>query len=274
MTVWGKNRQPRILWLSNRSKRFRNQAKRKVSLQSQIADFWQRHATPIAFYLFWLRRMLWIAIILGSIAVFVAWLLHPQTLPILKLQVAGNQHTTLEQLQHTIAPVATGSFFQVDAAQVRQQVLQLPWVKTAEVQKIWSDTLSITLVEYQAVARWDRNTWVDSTGKLFVLPELEQKNVQNLPTFTGQEANLNDILANYARWQTWLQSKSLGISEIGCNARRAWYIILNNRTKLLLGRDEGDSRIQRFIQFYPQMQLNSPMVIDLRYRGGIAVHAP
>jgi|GEM_PF-903665 cell division protein FtsQ len=274
MTVWGKKRQSRIFWLSDRSKQFRNQAKRKATYQSQIAIFWQRHATQIRFYLFWLRRIVWIAVILGSIAVFITWLLNPQTLPILKLQVAGNQQTTLTTLERIIAPVATGSFFQVDAAQVRQQVLQLPWVKTAEVQKKWSDTLLINLVEYQAAARWDRNTLVDSTGKLFVLPEPEQKNVQNLPTFTGQEANLNDILANYSRWQTVLQSQSLGISEIGCNARRAWYILLNNKIKLLLGRDEGDSRIQRFIQFYPQMQLNPPAVVDLRYRSGLSVHVP
>ena len=58
---------------------------------------------------------------------------------------------------------------------------------------------------------------------------------------------------------------------MGCNARRAWYIILNNKIKLLLGRDEGEQRIQRFIQFHSRMKLDPPLLIDLRYRSGIAV---
>jgi cell division protein FtsQ len=256
------------------NKRFRNQAKRKVSLRHQLDEIWQHHAVSIQRGLFWLRRIVWIALSLGSIAAFTAWLLDPQTLPILELQVAGNQQTTLAQLQRTITPFATGSFFQVDAARVRQQVLTLPWVKTAAVKKVWSHTLRITLVEYQAVARWDADTFVDDTAKLFVLPKAEQQNVQNLPNFTGKEDNVNDILVNYLHWQSVLQSVALDIREIGCNARQAWYIILNNKIKLLLGRDEGDVRIQRFAHFYPRSKLVPPALVDLRYRSGIAVHAP
>lgn len=270
--MWGKKPANTFLQPNRLDKRYKNQARRKISLQQQVSRVWQRHTTSIQLSLFWLRKIVWIAIGLGCIATFTAWLLDPQTLPILELRVEGNKHTTLTQLQHSIAPFATGSFFQVDAAQVQQQVLRLPWVKTATVKKMWSDTLLITLVEYQAVARWDDNTFVDSTALLFVLPKEEQQNVQNLPTFTGKEDSVNDILVNYSHWQQLLQPTSLDIREIGCNARQAWYIILNNKTKLLLGRDEADSRIQRFIRFHARIK-REPALIDLRYRGGIAVRA-
>lgn len=264
--LWKKTAYP----VFDRTKRFKNQAKRKVSYQAQFTAIWQRYAVLWAMYGLWVRRIFGIAVILGSIAAFIAWLLHPQTLPILKVQVVGNQHTHLEQLQQLIAPVATGSFFQVESGQVQRQVLMLPWVKTATVQKIWSDTLLITLSEYQAVARWDAQTLVDIEGKLFILPQGELQPT-DLPVFTGQPEDVSDILANYQRWQPILHAAALGIQEIGCNARRAWYIILNNKIKLLLGRDEGDKRIQRFIQFQPHMKLDPPLLIDLRYRSGIAV---
>lgn len=270
MVLWGKQRQSRISGTPNRLKRFKNQAKRKVSYQTQFEIIWQRYAAFWAMYGFWTRRILGIAVILGSIAAFIAWLSHPQTLPILKLQVVGNQRTDLAQLQHTIAPVATGSFFQVDVVQVRQQVFSLPWVKAVTVQKIWSDTLLITLTEYQAVARWDAHTFVDIEGKLFVLPQNEPQPT-DLPIFTGQVDDASEILAHYQRWQPLLQAAAMGIQEIGCNARRAWYIILNNKIKLLLGRDDGEQRIQRFIQLHPRMKLAPPVLIDLRYRSGIAV---
>lgn len=270
MVLWGKQHQSRVSGSSYRLKRVKNQARRKVSSQAQFEIIWQRYTVFWAIYGFWARRMLGIAVILGSIAAFIAWLSHPETLPILKLQVVGNQHTDLAQLQHIIAPVATGSFFQVDVAQVRQHVLSLPWVKTATVQKIWSDTLLITLTEYQAVARWNTHTFVDVEGKLFVLPQNEPQPI-NLPIFTGQVDDASEILAHYQRWQPLLQAAAMGIQEIGCNARRAWYIILNNKIKLLLGRDEGEQRIQRFIQLHPRMKLVPPVSIDLRYRSGIAV---
>lgn len=264
--LWKKNARPGF----DRTKRFRNQAKRKISYQAQFAVIWQRYATLWAMYGFWVRRIFGIAIILGGIAAFIAWLFHPHTLPILKVQVVGQQRTHLAQLQQLIAPIATGSFFQVESGHVQRQVVTLPWVKTATVQKIWSDTLLITLSEYQAVARWDAQTLVDIEGKLFTLPQ-DEPQPPDLPVFTGQPEDVSDILANYQRWQPLLQTATMGIREIGCNARRAWYIILNNKTKLLLGRDEGDKRIQRFIQFHPRMKLDPPLLIDLRYRSGIAV---
>lgn len=270
MVLWGKKRQSHILVSSNRLKRFKNQAKRKVSYQTQFKIIWQRYTALWAIYGFWVRQILGIAVILGSCAAFIAWLSHPHTLPILKLQVVGQQRTHLTQLQQRIAPVATGSFFQVETAKVQQQIVTLPWIKTATVQKIWSDTLLITLSEYQAVARWDAQTLVDTEGKLFILPQ-DEPQPPDLPVFTGQPEDVGEILANYQRWQPLLQTAAMGIREIGCNARRAWYIILNNKIKLLLGRDEGDRRIQRFIQFHPRMKLDPPLLVDLRYRSGIAV---
>ena len=229
----------------------------------------------------WLKNLLWIASALFSVSVFLLWILNPQTLPVKTIHIDGNVHTSNEELEQVIAPYVTGNFLLLDVQAIHAAVLSLPWVKSVSVRRSWLDTLAIELQEHQAVALWQNSAIVDSNGEIRELPHPPT----NLVHFAGDKDSVQILLTRYYTLKPKLEAAGLSVYEFGCNARQAWYLVLNNGIKLFLGRNESEARLQRFIRIY-QMK-NSPLraglstqtmtggkplaYIDLRYTNGMAV---
>lgn len=244
------------------------------SLLSRVPKLWQAQVQ-------WLKNLLWIASALLSIGAFLLWILQPETLPVKTIRIDGYIHTTHEELEHAIAPYVGGNFLLLDVQAIHAAVLSLPWVKSVSVRRSWLDTLAIELQEHQAVALWQNNAIVDSNGEIRELPHLPT----NLVHFAGDKDSVQILLTRYYTLKPQLEAAGLAVYEFGCNARQAWYLVLNNGIKLFLGRNESEARLQRFIRIY-QMK-NSPLraglsthtmtgdkplaYIDLRYTNGMAV---
>jgi cell division protein FtsQ len=229
----------------------------------------------------WLKNLLWIAGALFTVGMGLLWILHPHTFPVKTIRIEGNIHTTHQELEHVIAPYVTDNFLLLDIQAIHAAVSTLPWVKSVSVRRSWLDTLSIELQEHQAVALWQNNAIVDSDGNIRQLPHLPT----NLVHFAGDKDSVQILLTRYYTLKPLLEAAGLSVYEFGCNARQAWYLVLNNGIKLFLGRNESETRLQRFIRIY-QMK-NSPLrtslslhavtgdkplaYIDLRYTNGMAV---
>ncbi len=67
---------------------------------------------------------------------------------------------------------------------------------------------------------------------------------------------------------------NLAVVELDLTPRLAWYMRLNNGLQIVLGRDNIDTRLQRFIEAYAQLFANRVSdvdYVDLRYSNGFAV---
>jgi cell division protein FtsQ len=96
----------------------------------------------------------------------------------------------------------------------------------------------------------------------------------------GTADNVQILLASYQEFKSLVKSANLRIHELGCNARRAWYMVLDNQLKLLLGRGENRLRLERFLNLYPRLATKlmrmqnggqTLVSVDLRYTNGLAV---
>lgn len=242
---------------------------------------------PTHFYytpLFWLKNLLFIGIIVGLLSGFLVWLFDPSTLPITTVQVEGNSKTSPEALQAAITTYTVGGFFNLEVQALRAVILKLPWVKEALVQRVWPATLQIRLQEYQAVALFQpvdkKEKWmvVSQEGTLFELPVLPT----GLPIFTGPSNKVPEMLIYYTIFKSVLETNGLQINIFGCDTRQAWFMVLNKRIRLLVGRGNPDTRLKRFLKVYqyivPSSFLNQSiqgesavLYVDLRYTHGIAV---
>jgi len=234
-------------------------------------------------YLRWLKNFLLVGLLLGLLGSFWLWLISPYTFPITTVRVEGYNRTSPETLKTAITTYTGGGFFNLDIQAIHSVVSKLPWVKSVKVQRLWPDILLIYLQEYQAIALWQPSVEhemmaVDKEGLLFKPPI----QLDNIPIFTGTTDKVSEILAYYFILKPWLETVNLYILEFGCSARQAWHITLNNKIKLLLGRDDPKLGVKRFLKVYKHLipasflnpasqQAGNVIYVDLRYTHGVAL---
>ncbi len=218
-------------------------------------------------------------LLLGTLIV---WLRAPHTFPITTVRVTGQHHTSPQSLATILKSLATGGFFTVDRPALRVALLTaFPILKEVQIDRVWPDTLQISLQEYQPVAYWNPTQspkhvldLVDADGLLFTVPGPPSQGLSALPTVSGPKNCLQALVNRFRELNSYLTPVGLKIEELQCHATHAWTVILNNHLTLLLGRDNIDQRIQRFTQklsVFKKLSFYPNLTIDLRYTNGFAV---
>jgi len=234
-----------------------------------------------------LEKVLFISLLLSLIASFLLIMLDPSTLPITTVRIEGIINTEPRSLQERVSSVAVGGFFEIDLTMVRLSILPLSWIKDVQIRSQWPDTLLIQVQEHTAVAWWMNKSLIDNEGNQLYGRRYP---LMDLPRFTGpldkidsrlkfrRNFSLEYILKHYNQLAPLVQAAGLQIQEFGYNARKAWYMLLNNNMKLNLGHSENKIRLQRFLKIYHRLKTPSlnhigdkAILIDLRYTNGIAV---
>lgn len=190
-------------------------------------------------------------------------------------------HVTEAQIRLVADRQVRGTFFTVDLDAVRESLEKLPWVREARVERRWPDTLVVSLAEHVPLARWNDDALVSEAGKVFVAAAAAR-----LPRLAGPEESSNEVVAAYRRHGAALAPLGMQISELRLSARRSWRIRLDNGLQLVLGREQTDTRLARFVELYPRLFGTQPgdaegaaapavpVTVDLRYPDGFAVRMP
>lgn len=195
-------------------------------------------------------------------------------------------HVTEAQIRLVAERQARGTFFTVDLESVRLSLEKLPWVREAQVERRWPDTLVVSLVEHVPLARWNDDALVSEAGEVFVAAA-----GAHLPRLSGPADSSDDVVAAYRRYQAALVPLGMRIDELRMSPRRAWRLRLDNGMALALGREHTDARLARFVTLYPRLfgaqsatvaatqgtapaAPATPVTVDLRYSDGFAVRMP
>lgn len=212
------------------------------------------------------------ALLAGAIAGIIT-LRDPATLPIKAVKIEGRfTHVTTQALQHAVADAATGGFLSVDVDAIRRAALSLPWVHSVAVRRVWPDTLRLSVAEQVAVARWGERGLINSDGDVFT-PDPSSV-PPGLPELHGPAGTEHAVLGQYRAMSQSLASLQLQITRMELDERRAWRITFNGGMELVLGREQAEARLQRFITIYPALQAAAPPGIarvDMRYSNGFAL---
>ena len=218
------------------------------------------------------------------------WLENPDTLPITTVEIQGEFHyLARQQIQqameghltggrscascaHGTCTSLCGGFFNIDVDVIRDILLDIPWVNTATVRRVWPDTVQVMVVEQLPVARWGAGGLVNSQGRLFFpLPETYPP---GLPELQGPVDSHMVVAMRYREMEKTLLPLTLHINRMALDERRSWKIELDSGVTLLLGRVNDDARLERFARFYPIVlaaRAAEIEQIDLRYTNGFSV---
>jgi len=164
------------------------------------------------------------------------------------------------------------SLLLLDAAQVRQRLMELPLVKSARVLKLYPDNLVIAIEEREPYALWQRDGKVaviaaDGT----VIDELNDDRFLGLPFVVGEGAEKR--LLEYDALRAGLGDLATRVKAGVLVSGRRWSLLTTNGVEIKLPeRDPGAAigtlaRLQREARILDKDILS----IDLRTQGRVAV---
>jgi cell division protein FtsQ len=200
-------------------------------------------------------------------------LTDPHFLPIKSVQVQGSfTHVNAPAVRAAVIPFLTGNFLTVDVRRVQQIVQTLPWVRHAEVRRVWPDAVHIAITEQVPVAKWGGDALVNDAGEIFSPPRASYP--AGLPSLQGPEGSGEVVVAALRDMGGILAPLGLHINRLILDERRAWGLELDNGMQVVLGRGNGYGRLLKFVRFYRRAfhdQAGRVERVDLRYSNGFAV---
>lgn len=218
--------------------------------------------------------------VLGLVALLGVWLkmgfIGGDRFSIEWLEVSGSlQRTNASQVRAAAVPYASQGYFATDLAEVREAVEALPWVSQARVSRAWPDTLTIEIREHQPFARWNQTGVVSGLqihgGALLTIDGSED--IQGLVRLYGPADQHDLVLQALLEMRAELATAGLHVEALTLDERGSWTLSLSNGIELLLGREQRDQRLARFVGVheYLRTQPRRAERVDMRYANGMAV---
>ena len=132
------------------------------------------------------------------------WVGQRSTFDLLAIEVGPVNGRTLDHVDQRMMDAQgvnrlEGNFFTVGLDRVREHFEQVPWLRRAEVRRIWPNRLFVALEEHQVLARWkdDSGRFVNTHGELFSVNPAEVANHQNLLLLSGPDGSQALVARRY-----------------------------------------------------------------------------
>ncbi len=241
--------------------------RRNVRRRAEGGERWQLALLP------WQRIGAIAGAILGAGAIAAALLLFINQ-PIERIRVDGQfQHLTAQDVERAVRAQLHGAgLVSVRLDDVRRALRLLPWVQAATVQRSWPRGLRVTVIEQQAVARWNSTDLVNAHGDLFFgNPHFAPPELPQLAGPPGTEA---DVVARYLAVQGRIVESGVRLTALKLDARGAWELQLDDGVTVRFGRRQVDERFERFLTVALRMVCQRAAdiaYVDMRYTNGFAV---
>ena len=208
---------------------------------------------------------------LGLVCLYgVTWLLDR---PISTVEVGGNfQRVAPVQIEGAVAPFRGAGFLSVDLEALQNSLEKIAWVDRARVERKWPNGVRVVITEHVPAARWGEDGLMNTRGELFlrgsrhIPPELPQLN--------GPEGTQDQVAKLYLETYPRLLAVGMRLTRVELDARGAWELTVGSNMVVRLGRQEVQSRLERFIKVASPMLAsrgNEVNYIDLRYSNGFSV---
>lgn len=192
--------------------------------------------------------------------------------PIKTVRVYGVNRTDRLEVQELLMPLVNRGFFTINLEYIRDRLTQMPWVSSLSVKRIWPDKIEVTVIEKNAVARWNQESLLSTAGEIFTpKPETYPEHLPQLLGPDGQQIVMLRYFHQINRLLTPLHAK---ISYLELTPYFTWKLTLNNGIALQVGHKDILTRLDHFVRVYPKIvgsRASDIEYVDLRYPNGMAV---
>ena len=194
-------------------------------------------------------------------------------LPIENITIEGAfKNLKQSDMQNTVKSTLQGGFFTMDIAAIQHALLQLPWVDAVSIRRQWPASLSISVREKQAIAYWGEHQLLSDKGELFTPDSTLFEST--IPYLDGPDNLHKTVWLFFKDTNKKIKEFDFMVTRLVLDKRRSWEMQLSNNVVVKLGRENTESRLQRFVKVFNLN--NTPKMkniesIDLRYPNGFAM---
>ncbi|OYY95533.1 MAG: hypothetical protein B7Y41_03255 [Hydrogenophilales bacterium 28-61-23] len=216
-------------------------------------------------------------LILAATLLFALWIMGRAALekmfPFRQISVVGANHADTRAAARQLTRTLAGGFFSMDLHTVHDRFERLPWVREAQLRRIWPGRLVVELTEHRAAAAWNDRATLNTHGEIFpVMPWT------GLPRLYAPEGMEREVARRYGEFAGLAKPIGAQVEQIVVSARLSWRVRLSspdagkNTINVELGRERLSERLARFTRFYPQaVAAVGPLHrVDMRYPNGFA----
>lgn len=218
--------------------------------------------------------------ILAAALLFALWTAGRAALdaafPFRSLRIEGAGHAGTQQQARALRPTLAGGFFSMDLEATRDAFEQLPWVRAADVQRVWPDRLRVRLEEHRALAAWNDQACLNTHGEAFAVQP-----GAGLPRIYAPPGMERVSARQFLAFNREVAALGASIDTLVVTRRQSWGVRLagaapgapSAEISVELGRDRTEERLRRFVAFYPQAvaAIGPIRRADMRYPNGFAV---
>ena len=202
------------------------------------------------------------------------WLTGRALMPIRYVRVEGTfQHLKPTDVRQALLPfVVDAGWFSVALSPISTAAESLPWVDSAQVRRIWPDTLVVRIDEQRPIVRWRNDSLLNERGERFT-PETI-KAFPALPLLHGRDGQEKELFSMLKKVTPEFAERGLTVATLSVSERRAWTIRLTDGLLIKMGRQRPWKALDRFLRALPLLQeerIRAIESVDLRYPNGFAV---
>jgi len=212
-------------------------------------------------------------LLVAGAALLPGWLTSLKGAQFSELVVRGRLlHVTPEAVHAAARPYLAAGFMAVDMEALQHAVEALPWVAQTRLRREWPGKLFITVIEEQPVAVWQGRALLNGQGRVF--SQEVGAYAGQLPDLRGPDGTQLLMLQAYTDMQQQLAVARAPLARLILSERRAWRLVLADGAEVRLGRQDAETRLQRFVRIaLPVLrpQLEHVRYVDMRYTNGFAV---
>ncbi len=180
-------------------------------------------------------------------------------------------------IKQAIVRQLRGNLMTVQLDAVQNTFSQAPWIRHANVRRVWPNRLWVVLEEHQAVATLNEDYLVNQQGEAYMA--VADDSTAELPVLIGERQDAALMLARFRELNAWLAPSKLTVNRLFLSERRAWTAVLSNRVTLEIGRDDlkplAAQRVSQWAKTWATAQQAAGAVgslhVDLRYPNGYAI---
>ncbi|MEY2688790.1 MAG: hypothetical protein RL375_2988 [Pseudomonadota bacterium] len=202
-------------------------------------------------------RVLLLLAVVALIAWGLVWLARGPWFAFRQLTVQGElTHNSVASLRSQVLGQLQGGYFTLDLQSARAAFETAPWVRHAQLRRVWPDRLVVRLEEHQPRAVWahedEEDQLVNTHGEVFDgnAADLDDSLANSLPVLRGPAGSAPQMVAMHARLAPLFAPVGAELKHLELSERGSWRARLASGSVLELGRGEPaevEQRTRRFV---------------------------